>query len=236
MKEIHQRWYSPTLGREIDMLTFGHWGYPLLLFPTSMGKYHENKDFQLIDSIKDYINQGRVKVYCIDGIDQDSWYAKHLSPDVRAHNHSIYDKFLSEELVETIKKECNVERIGVGGCSFGGYHALNFAFKHPDKVAYMFSMSGAFDIRSFMNGHSDDNVYFNNPIDFIQNEESWKFNHIKIALGTSEWDICLDDNLKMSQLLSQKGINHWLDIRGWQTHDWPLWRKMLPDYVSQMGL
>ncbi len=236
MKETHHRWHSPILGREIDMLVFGHWGYPLLLFPTSMGAYHENKDFKLIDSVKHFVDSGQVKIYCIDGIDKDSFYAKHLSPETRAHNHNVYDRFLNEELVPSIKSECNVERIGVGGCSFGGYHALNFAMKHPNKVAYLFSMSGSFDIRSFMDGHSDDNVYFNNPLDFMQHEESWKYNHLKIALGTSEWDICLKDNIEMSKTLANRGIDHWLDIRGWEAHDWPLWRKMLPDYVSKMGL
>jgi esterase/lipase superfamily enzyme len=236
LKETHHKWHSPILGREIEMLVFGHWGYPLLLFPTSMGHYYENKDFKLIDSVRDYVESGRIKIYCIDGIDKDSFYAKHLTPAVRAYNHSVYDRFLNEELVPTIQHECSVERIGVGGCSFGGYHALNFTCKHPDKVAYMFSMSGAFDIRSFMDRYSDDNVYFNNPVDFMLNEDGWKFNHIKMALGTSEWDICLNDNIKMSKILGSKGINHWLDIRGWETHDWPLWRKMLPDYVSKMGL
>lgn len=236
MKETHQRWHSPILGRDIDMLTFGHWGYPILLFPTSMGHYYENKDFKLIDSVAGFIDSGRIKVYCIDGLDKDTWYAKHLHPSARSYNHSVYDRFLNEELVPSIQRECSVDKIAVGGCSFGGYHAVNYAFKHPDKVAYMFSMSGAFDVRSFMDGYSDDNLYFNNPVDFMQNEEGWKFNHMNIVLGTSEWDICLNDNYKMSKILANKGINHWLDVRGWQTHDWPLWREMFPDYVSKMGV
>jgi esterase/lipase superfamily enzyme len=57
---------------------------------------------------------------------------------------------------------------------------------------------------------------------------------MKIILGTSDWDICLDSNIKMSNILSAKGIDHWLDIRGWEKHDWPLWNKMFPDYLSKM--
>jgi esterase/lipase superfamily enzyme len=236
VKEDYQKWYSPTLGRDIEMLTYGHWGYPILLFPTSMGTFYQNRDMGLTNSVKWYVETGKIKLYCIDGIDKDSWYAKHLHPAMRVHNHATYDRFLNDELVQTIRHECNVDKIAVAGCSFGGYHAMNFAMKHPDKVAYMFSMSGAFDIRSFLDGYNNDTVYFNNPIDFMQNEAAWKYGHMKIVLGTSEWDICLNDNVKMSNILKAKGINHWLDVRGWENHDWPLWNKMLPDYVSKMGL
>ena len=236
MKEIYQRWYSPTLGRDFEMLVLGHWGYPILLFPTSMGRFDQNKEFGLTDSVRWFVETGKIKLYLVDSIDKDSWYAKHLHPGVRAYNHSVYDRFLNDELVPSIRRESNVDKVAVAGCSFGGYHALNFSFKHPDKVAYLFSMSGAFDIRSFMEGHSDDHVYFNNPVEFIQHEESWKYNHMKIVLGTSEWDICLNDNVRMSQILKAKGINHWLDIRGWDKHDWPLWCQMFPEYISQMGL
>ena len=125
----------------------------------------------LTESARWFVETGKVKLYCVDSIDKESWYAKHLSPAVRAHNYALYDRFLSNELVPAIQTECNVEKIGVAGCSFGGYHALNFGFKHPEKVAHLFSMSGAFDVRSFVGGHFDDNVYFNNPIDFMQNEQ-----------------------------------------------------------------
>jgi len=236
LKESYQKWYSSTLGRDIEMLTLGHWGYPILLFPTSMGTFNQNRDMGLTESVRWFVETGKIKLYLVGSIDQDSWYAKHLHPSARAYNHSVYDRFLNEELVPAICHESNVDKIGVAGCSFGGYHALNFAFKHPDKVAYMFSMSGAFDIRSFLDGYNDDTVYFNNPVDFMQNEENWKYNHMKIVLGTSEWDICLKDNVRMSQILKDKGINHWLDIKGWDKHDWPLWNRVFPEYVSNMGL
>ena len=236
MKETYQKWYSPTLGRDIELLVYGDWGYPILLFPTSLGNFYQNRDMGLTESARWFVETGKVKLYCVDSIDKESWYAKHLSPAVRAHNYALYDRFLSNELVPAIQTECNVEKIGVAGCSFGGYHALNFGFKHPEKVAHLFSMSGAFDVRSFVGGHFDDNVYFNNPIDFMQNEQGWRYNHMKIVLGTSEWDICLKDNLQMAEILSRKGIPHWLDLRGYQTHDWPLWCEMFPDYISKMGL
>jgi esterase/lipase superfamily enzyme len=234
MQEDYHKFYSPSLGRDIEMLTFGHWGYPIIVFPTSMGRYYENRDFKLVESARWFIENGKIKLYCIDGIDRDSWYAKHLHPSLRVLNHICYDKMLNEELIQAIRYQCKVDKVGVAGCSFGGYQALNFAFKHPDKVAYLFSMSGSFNIKSFLDGYYDDNVYFNNPVDFIQNEEGWRYGHMKIVLGTSEHDICRGDNEAMSHLLHQKGINHWLDMRPFANHDWPVWREMFPHYLSMI--
>jgi esterase/lipase superfamily enzyme len=95
-------------------------------------------------------------------------------------------------------------------------------------------MSGAFDIKSFMSGYYDNDVFFNNPVDFVpgaNHPDIWK---MKIILGTSEWDICLEYSKHFSQLLNAKGVSHWLDIRGWKEHDWPLWREMFPHYLSQL--
>jgi esterase/lipase superfamily enzyme len=61
MKEEYFKWYSPNLNREIDV-SFGHSGYPVILFPTSMGSYHENKDMGLIESAKWYIEQGLTNI------------------------------------------------------------------------------------------------------------------------------------------------------------------------------
>ena len=38
----------------------------------------------------------------------------------------------------------------------------------------------------------------------------------------------------LSEILNRKGINHWLDIRQNADHDWPIWRTMLPEYLSQL--
>ncbi|WP_259015645.1 alpha/beta fold hydrolase [Emticicia fluvialis] len=234
MDERHIKFYSHILGRDIDLLVSGHWGYPILMFPTSMGNYLQNRDFGLNHSIAQFVNDGRVKLYNVDSIDFQSFYGRDLPPDVKIHNYNLYTRFIKEELVPAIQRECSVHRIAVAGCSFGGFHCTNFALKYPDLVEYCFSMSGAFDIKSFMKGYFDDNVYFNNPVDYMQSQEGWKYNHMKIVLGTSDWDICKADNVNMSHILRSRGIHHWYDEKQWASHDWPLWRMMFPEYVGKM--
>jgi esterase/lipase superfamily enzyme len=234
MQEKHIKFYSHVLGRDMDLLVNGHWGYPILMFPTSMGNYLQNRDFGLMDSISHLIDAGKIKTYNIDSIDFQSFYAKELPANTKIYNYNLYTRFLKEELVPAIQKECSVHRVAVAGASFGGYHCTNFAFKYPDLVSHCFSMSGSFNIKSFMKGYYDDNVYFNNPVDFMQNAESWKYNHMSIILGTSDWDICRQDNIEMSRMLAAKGINHWYDEKKWANHDWPLWNMMFPEYVSKI--
>ncbi len=232
LKQEHLKWYSPVIGKEMEMLVYGHEGYPVIIFPTTMGSYFEATDFGLIKAAKWFLENGKVKIYCPDSIDKHSWYNKKIHPAQRVKNHIWYDQFIQEEVVDAIRTNHGFEKVAVAGASFGGYHALNFAFRHPERVSHLFSMSGSFDIKSFVNGYYDENVYFNNPVDFMpdnQQPELWKMG---IVLGVGEWDICLEGNQVMSNILHSKGINHWFDLRRWAKHDWPLWRQMFPHYLS----
>ena len=234
MVEQYFKWHSPVLNRETEMLVFGDRGYPIIAFPTSMGRYYQNKDFKLIDSVQWYVDNGYVKIYCVDSIDEDSLYNKKVHPAIRIQNHLVYDRFISEEIIPRALSETNHPKAAVAGCSFGGYHSVNFAFRYPEKIGYLFSMSGAFDIKPQMDGYYDDNVYYNNPPDYLPALENPALYEMGIVLGAGEHDICLEANKQLSDILNRKGINHWLDIRTSAIHDWPIWREMFPQYLSQM--
>ena len=234
MKEEYKKWFSNNLGTDFEMLTFGHSGQPIIVFPTSMGRYNENKDFKLIESVRPFLEAGKIKIYCPDGIDSMSWYNKTIHPADRVKNHILYDKTLIEELLPMVREETGFQKVATAGCSFGGYHAANFAFRHPWTVSHMFSMSGAFDIKTQLDGFYNDDAYFNNPVDFLPNDINPDLWNLKIVLGTADRDICKPDNERLSHILTEKGIKHWLDVRHNADHDWPLWRAMFPEYVSQM--
>jgi esterase/lipase superfamily enzyme len=197
-----------------------------------MGRYYESKDFGLIEALRWFIEEGRIKVYCPDSIDAFSWYNKNIPPEQRAYNHTCYDKLLTEEILPRIVTETGHQRIVAAGCSFGGYHAANFAFRHPDRVSYLFSLSGIFDIKFRMDGHYDDNVYYNNPADYVPGNEHEDLWRMGIVLGVADRDVTRPQNELLSGILTGKKIAHWLDIRPQTIHDWPVWREMLPHYVS----
>ncbi|MEO1515537.1 MAG: alpha/beta fold hydrolase [Bacteroidota bacterium] len=232
MREEYFKWYSHELSMDMEMLVFGDRGYPLVIFPTTMGRYHESKDFGLIQAAQWFIDEGLLQIYCPDSVDRHSWYNKDIHPADRVRNHIWYDQMVYNEIAQRVRHNTGTGKIAVAGASFGGYHAANFAFRHPEVVSHLFTMSGAFDIKSFMDGYYDENTYFNNPIDFLPGLQNDELHRMKIILGTSEWDICKDANLHLSHLLNTKGLNHWLDVRPQAKHDWPVWKEMFPHYVS----
>jgi len=234
MNQEHLKWYSHELNRHLDMLVYGHQGMPIVLFPTSLGRYYQNTDFKLIESVRWFVEQGFFKIYCIDGIDGESWYNKHIHPADRAKNHERYDKMLAHELVPGIVRQSGFRKIITAGCSFGAYHATNFALRHPYQVKFVINMSGAYDIKPRVNPYYDDHVYFNNPVDFLPNAWHDHFKELYFFLGAGEHDICLGDNYHFADLLGRRGIRNWLDVVPGATHDWPVWRQMFPNYLSKI--
>ena len=194
IQEEYYKWHSPSIDRDFEMLVFGHGGQPVILFPTSKGSYYQNKDQGMIDCVREDLENGKIRIYCPASIDADSWYNKSVHPSVRAYNHTRYDKLVADEIVRQAQRETGYAKIATAGCSFGGYHAVNFAFRHPDLTSYCFPMSGAFDIRQFMDGYYDDNVFYNNPADFIPGDNDAELWKMGIVLGTAEHDICRSEN------------------------------------------
>jgi esterase/lipase superfamily enzyme len=234
MKEEYFKWYSPHLHREVQMLAFGHAGYPVVLYPTSMGSFHENRDMGLIGAAEWYIQQGLVQIFCPESNDRDSFYNKQIHPHQRIQNHIAYDHMIRHEIVEKIRFNTAVGKVVMAGCSFGGYHAANFAFRYPGFVSHMFSMSGAFEIRNFMDGYNHQDIFFNSPLEYLPGNNDGDLWKMDIVLGTSNWDICFDANIKLSDCLEAKRIRHWLDVRKDKHHDWPIWKEMFPHYLSRI--
>ncbi|MEM7550780.1 MAG: alpha/beta fold hydrolase [Bacteroidota bacterium] len=222
------------MSKDIEMMVYGHAGYPVIIFPCTKGRYYESKDFGLIETVRWFLEEGLVQIYCPDSVDEFSWYNRSIHPADRVKNHMWYDAFILDELVAGICHEKGIGKVAVAGASFGGFHAANFAFRHPEKVSHMFSMSGAFEVKSFMDGYYDDNVYYNNPVDYLPNSNDPNLWQMKIVLGVGEWDICLEANQKLADILNHKNIPYWFDLRKWAEHDWPLWKQMFPHYLSKI--
>jgi esterase/lipase superfamily enzyme len=234
MNERYVKWYTPWLSREFEMLVFGDKrGLPPILFPTSGARYYENKDFGLIGASAWHFDNGKVTVYCPDGIDLESFYNKRIHPADRMRTHNAYENVIVRDVFDLARRECDCHRVAVCGASLGAYHAANIAFRHPDAVGHLISFSGSFDISSFFDGYYDDNIYFNSPYEHLPNmPDPWKYNHMGIILGTGEWDNTRDESYRLSAILNSKGIKHWLDDGRWRGHDWNYWQDMLPYYLS----
>lgn len=218
------------------MLVFGHSGYPVILFPTLQGRYYECKDSGLISSAERLIDEGKIKIYCPDGIDSQSWNNYSIKPSDRVKTHNAYEKVILHDVIEFARYETDSKHVCVAGCGFGGFHAVNIAFRNPNRIGKLISLSGQFDIKRFIFGFYDDNCYFNNPPDYMPNlEDLWyldKIKNMKIILGTGEWDSSFAENKNMGEILTSKKIPHFLDVRGGSIHNLQCWKEILPYYLS----
>ncbi len=240
MERVRDGWYSHRLGKHMEIVTYGYYGFPLLLFPTAAADYLEYERFHLIGAIEPFINAGKVKVFSINSINRDSWLNPNVPTKYKAVRQVQYNDYLIEEVVPYIWNSCQGRHgIITCGASLGAFHAANQLLRRPDIFAGMIAMSGSYDIRGYYQGdYYDENVYFNNPVDYLPNLGGDYLHmlqhkqHIYIITGQGNYENPAASR-RLSDLLRAKGIPHELDLWGHDMpHDWPTWRMMLPHYLG----
>ena len=80
MNREYHKWWSPRLGRDMEVLVFGHSGLPTIVFPTSRGRFFEFEDRGMVGAIWQKIESGGLQLYCVDSVDGESWYNKDVPP------------------------------------------------------------------------------------------------------------------------------------------------------------
>jgi esterase/lipase superfamily enzyme len=238
MRRDYIKWYSPSLHRDMELLAFGHGGFPIVVFPTSGGRFWEYEDRGMVKALAPKIDRGELQVICIDSVDQESWYNKRASPADRLNRQNAFDAYLTLELAPFVRNRTSWGQMGTTGCSFGGYHAINFALRHPDIVTYAVSMSGAFNIPSrFLDGFYNQDAYLNSPLDYLPGlDDPWFLARMRgsyYVLVTGDEDPLFDQNVKMAHAFGVKGIPHILDVWKGFGHDWPWWHKMARKFFVQ---
>lgn len=220
----------------MDLLVFGHAGPPMLVFPSSMGAFFEYEDRGMIDAVAYKLEHGSLQLFCVSSVDSESWYNRRAHPRDRVRRHLQYESYILGDVVPLVHHLNPHGSIGVTGCSFGAYHAMIFALRHPYTFTSCVAMSGAFDITQFLDGYFDEDCYFLNPPSFLANlSDAYyldQFRRNKFVLATGEWDICRAANESFSGLLHQKAIPHSLHVWGnGAKHDWPDWQPMAAAYL-----
>ena len=233
-------WYSDRLQREMPVVTYGHYGFALLLVPTAAADYLEYERFGLIDAIRPSVEGGMLKVYSVNSMNTESWMNKGAHPKHKTWIHQQFNEYIYEEVIPFIKTTSGHNTpIIISGASFGALHSMNLFLKRPDLLNGVIAMSGVYDLTEYSNGHFDDDVYFNSPQHYMPNlsdhsvlEQIRRSNHIHIFSGSGPYE---DPNASRSfaSILYNKGITYELDIWGSEwPHDWNTWRTMLPHYLE----
>ncbi len=235
------RWYSHRLGDELDVVRWGHFGAPLLLFPTAGGDAEEVERFFLIKVLEPFIHDGRLKVYSVDSLNGRAWLtSQNVAQCVRTHRQ--YDDFIRHELVPLVRADCHNETIEImtSGASIGALNALISICRHPDVFSRAICMSGTYDVQKWLGGAWFDDFYHHSPLMFVPSLpegphlDRLRSRMIVIPTGQGKNEDPAE-SWKVAHALGGKGIPNRVDLwdESW-IHDWVTWRAMLPKYVEEM--
>lgn len=237
MNREYHKWYSPNLNRDMELLLFGTGGRPVIMFPTSMGRFYQNEDFSIIGTLAPCLENGTLQIVCVDSVDMESWYNRSIPAHDRAVRHDQYEAYLIHEVLPFMReRNPRVDSdLNMAGASFGAYHAVNFAFRHPDLVHRILAMSGAFALQFLVRADYSEGVYFNSPIDYLPSlNDDWYLSRMRrqeIILAVGSEDICLVATEQLSRILWDIAVPNNLDIWEGAWHDWPWWKMMADKHL-----
>jgi esterase/lipase superfamily enzyme len=244
MNRRHLALHSDAVGADLGVIAYGHYGRPLIAFPSQQGHCWDYENMGMIDAIAGLIDAGRVKVYCVDAIDGATWHDDSLPLEERARRHGAYEHWVLERVVPFVHEDCGgPQEILLNGPSFGGYHAANFALKRADLFPLAICQSGIYDVSVVGWGERGDAMYFNNPADYVANLDGDHLDWLRgqltlvIVCGQGQWEDTtgsLESAKAFAGLLAGKRIRHELDLWGHDVpHDWPSWRNQLAHHLPR---
>jgi esterase/lipase superfamily enzyme len=240
MKES-STWTSPHLGQELRLVRWGHFGIPVLLFPTAGGDACECERFLMIRALEPLLSAGRIKVYSVDSIAGRAWVGNE-PPAYCTRLQNAFDAALYHEVVPAIRTDCRTPDATVvaAGASIGAFNAVAALTRHPDAFHLAIGLSGTYDLSKWLRGESPDGFYFTSPVHFLPNlgeseQLRWlRQRFVLLATGHGRWEDPAA-TWHLARILGAKGIPNRVDPWGpeWD-HDWPTWRAMLPKYLDEL--
>ena len=236
MNRVYHNWYSPALHRNMELLVFGHGGAPVLVFPTSGGRFHEFEDFGMVGALAHQIQQGWIQLFCVDQVFGETYHSEHWDVNARLFRADQYEHYLLTEVLPLIRSINSTPYLIATGCSLGATEAVNFTLRNPRVLNRVVGLGGAYDMRQFYPAYTD-SLYFHNPVDFVPNlNDQWRIDRLRetdiILVTGSDDHLSVSTTRELSGKLWEKGIGNALRVWDGWFHDWPYWRQMINMYIG----
>jgi esterase/lipase superfamily enzyme len=238
-KEI-VRWHSSQLEQQVQLVRWGHFGTPVLLFPTAGGDAEEVERFHLIRMLEPLLDAGRIKVYSIDSIAGRAWISGQHSGEYCSRLQNRFDAFIYREVTPAVRRDCNSDDIEIisAGASIGAFNAVATVCRHPDAFRLAIAMSGTFDLSKYLEGRYNEEFYFSSPLHFLPGLEGRALEALQRRLilmpsGEGDWED-IGESWRMARVLGSKKVPNRVDPWGPEYHhNWVTWREMLPKYLGE---
>ena len=237
--KVTERWRSERMGRDITVVRWGHYGVPVLLFPTAGGDAEEVERHRLVGTLEPMIDAGRIKVYSCDSAAGQALQRDEGSPAHRMWLFNQYHQAVAEEVVPAIHADSAPQPVVVAGASIGAFNAYAMICRYPHLFGAAICMSGTYHVEQFIGGDTTEDWYFSSPLQFLPGLEgpaleALRRRFVVLASGSGRWED-VGESWAASEALGRKGVPNRVDDWGDRyDHDWPTWWEMLPLYLDDL--
>jgi esterase/lipase superfamily enzyme len=238
--------WSSALGYAPSVVVHGHWGRPVLAFPAEGGRAVDFEQNGLLSAVADLVDAGRIKIFCVDSADAQTWSRNDLPTEERARRHGAYVAWIVEDVAPMIHRECGGRAdVLTVGASMGAYHAVNVALRRADLFPATIGLSGNYDPSDWHGwGELGDATYFANPTAYVAHLHgdhlTWLRQRLSVVLvaGRGAWEThptgAWPSTVRLAELLHAKGIHCDLDLWGSDvSHDWVWWQRQLAHHLPR---
>lgn len=238
----YHKWHSPILGREMELLVFGHAGQRLLVFPTRKQRFFEYEDHGMVCSLRHAISAGELQLICVDGLDAENLYCFDIAPEERIERHLLYERYIIEEVLPFSEKLNPGTPLIAHGCSFGAYHAVSIALRHPTFFVRVLAFSGRYDLtlqighfHSLFHGFYSDALSSIMPCHFVTKLDSAdllrEIRRLRFTMVVGDEDPFYENNVELCRTFAEKGVPH--EFHAWfgNAHRFRYWRQMIRVYL-----
>jgi esterase/lipase superfamily enzyme len=235
------RWHSDRLKREVNMVRWGTFGQPVLVFPTAGGDAEEIERMHLVGAVGALIESGKIKVYSCDSVAGAALLAREGSAEHQMWLQNQFHQYVRHEVVPAIRTDCKSDdlEIWVAGASIGAFHAIAVTCRWPDVFARACAMSGTYDLRRFYDAKNfTDDFWVSSPVHFVPtlggvHLDKLRERFVLLASGEGRAED-IGESWRMADVLGKQGVPNRVDPWGKDVHhDWETWREMLPKYLGE---
>ena len=238
---VSERWFSDRLQQHVTVTRWGLFGRPVLVFPSAGGDAGEIERYGLVDACGPLLADGRIKLYSVDSVAGQAMVSKAGSVEHRLWLLNQFHEFIRWEVVPAIHADLGGQPIDIitTGASIGAFNAVATLCRYPDAFGAAIGMSGTYRINRFYDEAWNQDLYFSAPLQFLPGLEGPQLDRLRqrwiiLASGEGKWED-VGESWRLADVLGAKGVPNRVDNwgPGWD-HEWPTWRRMLPQYLHEL--
>ena len=244
MQTQYHKWHSEALDRDMELMSYGHAGRPVIYIPCQDGRYFDFGNFHMDGVWAPWIDAGRAMVFSVDTMDKETWSNAWGDPGWRSWRHEQWMRYIFDEVVPFARQQSGAGE-GAGaiamGCSLGATHAANLFFRRPDLFDGLLALSGIYTASYGFGDYGDEKTYLNSPVDYLAGMpkdhpfiEQYNSHRGIIVVGQGPWEQP-ETTFRLRDIFAEKGIDVWVDVWGYDVcHDWDWWYKQVAYHAPHL--